>query len=341
MRTCFLKILYILCMATAMLQANPLKIQKLSLHPYEIPLTTGQMRSGVFLQIFDENGNGAWGEIAPLPKWSKETLPEALIQLNQKQDEILAANWTKETCLQELERLELLPSVTFGLESALLSLLDPLAEHQVSTSALLMGSPHEILQQAKQRLQEGFISAKLKVSNLRFEEAAQVIHALKDQLRLRIDVNRAWNTEDSLRFFAQFPLDTFDYVEEPFSNPHDLAQFLHPLAVDESYPHDLSLEEMESFPTLKALIYKPTMQGGMLGCMHLKQWAEKRGVEIVLSSSFESDLGLGYVASVAHRLSLPAPVGIGTFHYLEKHLCSPPLQFSNAVITIPSQLNLR
>jgi len=315
-----------------------MKIQTFSLYDYEIPITNTQTRLGVLIHIIDEQENSGWGDIAPLPKWSKETLKDSLEQLNQKQQEIIKIDWTSNTCLKELAKLQLLPAASFGLESALLSILIPLPDHTVSTSALLMGSPEEILEQAVLRHSEGYTSAKLKVSNLTFEQAADLIHQLKDTFRLRIDVNRAWTTLDSLQFFSQFPLNIFDYVEEPFQNPHDLAQFPYPLAVDESFPEDLSLTDLESLPTLKALIYKPTIQGGMLGCLHLHEWAAKRGVSLVLSSSFESDLGLAYVASIAHRLSLSAPVGIGTYHYLSSYVCATPLQFSRSIVHIPAKL---
>ena len=57
---------------------------------------------------------------------------------------------------------------------------------------------------------------------------------------------------------------------------------------------------------------------------------------LVLSSSFESDLGLAHVASIAHRLSLSAPVGIGTYHYLNEYICAIPLQFSRSIVHIPA-----
>lgn len=97
--------------------------------------------------------------------------------------------------------------------------------------------------------------------------------------------------------------------------------------MDESFPQDLTLEELEVLPMLKALIYKPTMQGGMARCLPLYEWAEKRGVAIVLSSSFESDVGLAHIASMAKRLSLKEPIGIGTSHFLGQFLRDPPLGF--------------
>lgn len=315
-----------------------MRINNISLHPYQIPLKSPSVRSGIFLQIHVENGKSAWGEVAPLPKWSKETLDDSSVQLKQKIQEILEKEWIASTCLKEIESLKLLPSVSFGLESAILSILCPLYEYQVPTSALLMGSVSEILNQAMVKISDGYTSAKLKVSHLSFAEAYEVIHQLKHHFRLRIDVNRAWTTSESLQFFSQFSLDSFDYVEEPFQNPNDLAKFLHPLAVDESFPNNLSLEQLESLPTLKALIYKPTIQGGMVGCLPLHAWAANRGINLVLSSSFESDLGLAYVASIAHRLSLTAPVGIGTYDHLQEMACGVPLRFSHSFVSIPALL---
>jgi O-succinylbenzoate synthase len=309
-----------------------MKITNLLLYAYEMS------RPGILINIVDERENDGWGEIAPLPKLSRETLEESLLQLNLKQHEIFGIDWTLANWLEELKKLNLLPAVSFGLESAILSILSPLSEYTVPTSALLMGSSQEILHQADLRCKEGFTSAKLKVGNLELDEASDLIHRLKDQFYLRIDVNRAWKTSETLRFFSQFPLDAFDYVEEPFQNPEDLKFFTHPLAVDESFPQDLTLEQLELLPPLKALIYKPTLQGGMAGCLPLFEWTSKRGLALILSSSFESDLGLGLVGSIAHRLSISEPVGIGTYHYLEECLCSDPLRFSSSHVTIPGRL---
>ncbi len=65
-------------------ERGKMKIQEMSLHNYEILLTNGQTRSGVLVKIVDEQGNVAHGDVAPLPKWSHETLKESLKQLNQK-----------------------------------------------------------------------------------------------------------------------------------------------------------------------------------------------------------------------------------------------------------------
>lgn len=301
-----------------------MQLQTLSLTPYQFALKNGTLREGVWICVQD----GGWGDIAPLPKWSQETLPEAVYGIESKRREILAVDWTVDTWMKELEGLELPPAASFGLESALLDLIDPLPRHAVAESALLMGSKDAILSQAHDRKREGFKSAKLKVGNLRQEEAEEVIYLLKNSFRLRIDVNRAWKTEDSLKFFERFAWDAFDYVEEPFQNPRDLALFPLPLAVDESFPRDLSLQDLERLPTLKALVYKPTLQGGMVKAIPLHAWTQKRGVDLVLSSSFESEIGLACIARMAKRLALTNPIGIGTYHHMA---ASKTLQFPRVV----------
>lgn len=293
-----------------------MKLVNLHSKSYSIPLTNGQTRSGIIVMLVDEKGREAKGEVAPLPTRSRESLNDSQKQIDYIKSKLLFCDWSKDNYLQQLASYDLWPSVSFGIESALLNLFDPIQETSIISSALFMGTPAEILVQAKQREKEGYKTAKLKVSNLTFMEAAEVIDKLKDRFRLRIDVNAAWNTEDSLHFFSKYPLDAFEYVEDPLKNPKDLKHFSHPLAVDEHYPLKLSLDDLEKIPTLKALIYKPMVQGGLLLGRHLKQWTEAIGVDLVLSSSFESHVGLKCVASLAQRLGVTTPIGLGTTHYL-------------------------
>jgi O-succinylbenzoate synthase len=284
------------------------KIQQWTITPLETKFTTGLHRFSYRLHLVSVAGSEGFGEIAP---WDPKIKEIALKQLEQTLPLCLQIAWSKETMFQHLQHFNLLPSVLFGLESALLAILDPACPNEVITSALLMGSPEEILRHAELRFKEGYKTAKLKVGNLTFLQAETLIQELSFKFRLRIDVNRAWTSKDSLAFFAKFPLDAFDYVEEPFDNPQELAQFSHPLAIDESFPKDLSIEEIQKLPTFKCLVYKPSIQGGYLHCIPLL----KKKIPIVLSSSFESFVGLHAIKEMAHRLQLQEPAGLGTCHY--------------------------
>ncbi len=285
--------------------------QKIALYPYKAKLTSGSLREGLFVKKGDR-----WAEIAPLPGFSKESLGDALLDLEEGRYKS--------------------PSVSFALESINSSFPSP---KPIATSILLMGKPHEILERANRFSQ--FKSAKLKVSQLSFDEARNLIDTLSSRFFLRIDVNRAWKTEESLSFFKRYPENLFDYVEEPFQNPKDLSLFTLPLAVDESFPSNLTQDDLEKLPTLKALIYKPTIQGGLQNARPLKAWADDRGIQFIASSAFETDVGLAHVLAFSERLGLTHPAGIGTYHYLDELFCDDAIQFlgSSAIIKPPIPRN--
>ncbi len=89
--------------------------------------------------------------------------------------------------------------------------------------------------------------------------------------------------------------------------------------IEEPLSRGISLALIEKIPTLKAITYKPTVQGGYLVGQQLKKWADERNLSLVLSSSLESDVGHFHIEAMAGRLGLTAPIGIGTYHYLSHH----------------------
>lgn len=251
----------------------------LKIFHYQI-LALGQPREGLLVER--ENG---WGEIAPLPGFSNENLNDVLQQLH-----AIKHGW----------KGNLLPSVAFGLE--------PLAQKPLSwpASALLMGSPQEILQRAEQM--SDFTSAKVKVGNLSAQEAVQVVKELKSKFHLRVDVNGKWSLAQAKEFCSHFQPHDFDYIEDL---GHDL-------------PFPLASDFMES-KNAKALIWKPTIRG-----------IPQSQPNLVLSSAFESGIGLSNIVQLAQHLSLPKhPIGIGTYHYLSEDLLEEPLLFSNGMVHIP------
>jgi len=318
------------------------QLSSLHLYQYCFSLTNGNRRHVLLVCLQEKNGKMAWGEIAPLPGWSQETVAQAIAQIKKKKKALLMATWTQVSWLDQLRHMRLLPSVSFGLESALFTLLCPIKDKVVENSALLMGSSTEILQLAKERLLQGFTCAKLKVSQLCFSEAEKLIHQLKKQFLLRIDVNQAWSTKESLNFFSKFSANSFDYVEEPFSKPSKLHLFPYSIAIDESYPQQLSSKKLQSLTNLKALIYKPTIQGGISRfCPQLLKWIKKGGCQLVISSSFESEVGLLHCAALAARLNLKLAIGAGTYFYLKDPvglLRESASLFVNQEMVLPNKL---
>jgi O-succinylbenzoate synthase len=182
-----------------------------TLFSFEIPLVIGGIREGLVIQL-DER----WGEIAPLPGRSKETRNQALNQLLQ----IFCEGKVKG---------ELFPSVQFGLECTLL----PMRAVTAPLYAFLQGSPEEILTRAENAYARGYHVAKIKISSLSVEDAVELIHALTDRFRLRVDCNRAFSFDQAVALFSRVDPRQLDYVEDPTYETERLADFPFPFALDE------------------------------------------------------------------------------------------------------------
>lgn len=234
------------------------------IHEYSLPLQNGTYRHGLILQNGDQ-----YGDVAPLPGFSRETLAEA-------KAEILRVIETREP--------PTLPSVRFAVACAAIPF--PTQAH-VQVAALHEHKP-------------GFRTVKLKMGNLSVEEAIALVKRTTGVER-RLDFNQQWPLEKLLRFAEHFSPSDFAYLEEPTNNFEDLLTFSKatamPIAVDESIPHVPYWE----IPTLKAVVVKPTILG------ELPYIPPK--TTLIFSSAYESGIGLIHIAklcegypNVAHGL---------------------------------------
>jgi O-succinylbenzoate synthase len=201
----------------------------------------------------------------------------------------------------------LYPSVAFG--------LFPCSNVEISwpVSALLMGTANEIHKQAIKF--RDYPYAKIKIGNLPLKDAIEIVKELKDHFRLRIDVNGAWSLTKALTFCSHFKENDFDYIEDPLQNEEELPLFPFPIAIDFSVTNT----------QVKARIWKPSLKG-----------IPKADPKIILSSAYESGIGLARIVQLAYHLDLPLhPIGLGTYHYLEHDLLETPLHFSKGIVTLP------
>src|SRR5579862_4312966 len=164
--------------------------------PYDPPFPE---REGLLLRIFHPEGEG-WGEIAPLPGRSRETLSQALAQLLY--------------VLTEEKSIPLFPSVAFGLFSArqhTQSLKSPLP-----LSALLAGTPEQIIAKAEKASSQGFTSVKIKITDIPTTLAAELIqHVSRLFYSIRIDANRAYSFQEAMHLCEECGMHRVEYIEEP------------------------------------------------------------------------------------------------------------------------------
>ncbi|NGX46355.1 MAG: o-succinylbenzoate synthase [Chlamydiae bacterium] len=250
------------------------------LYRYSRPFR-GQVREGLLLCLKNREKEG-WGEIAPLPGFSRENLDEAL-------DDFLRETYS-------------LPSVQFGYQSALLDLDDPITIDSIP------------------------IKIKTKVGHLKLKEALETVKPIP---LMRIDFNRKWNLEEALSFAKHFP--DVEYFEEPLLPGENAKAFPYPVALDES----LREKEKPSYPNVVAHIIKPTMHGFPLP-------KAQKGIDFILSSSYETELGIYQIAKLAHRLKIPLiPMGLGTCHLFEDTLFEEEPYVENNTLHFPNKWRLK
>ncbi|MCK4934126.1 MAG: o-succinylbenzoate synthase [Simkaniaceae bacterium] len=319
-----------------------MKIIDARLFSYKIPLTcilpkqSTPFREGLIISL-KSRGRTAWGEIAPLPFWSEENLQSAKTAVEAIFPTLKSINWERDN-IRELLIHTLageFPSVSFGIESAILDLLYPLKEQNLITpiSGYLSGTPEKILREADKLKNHNYKYVKLKVNQLTIKEAIDLSKKLRNNFELRIDSNKAWSLSQALEFCSSFTKDTFSYLEDPVDNFKDLLEFSkktsYPIAVDE-YFRTAPKDQLLQIPTLKAVIYKPMLQGALSLYEKYFSALKKNHIDIILSSTYESGQGILQIAKGYARLSHQhIPIGIDTYKLIKQDLLNTPHKLQN------------
>jgi O-succinylbenzoate synthase len=284
-----------------------------------------ETRKGMVLKIEHPDERIGWGEISPLPGRSQESLAQAKRQLLA----LLKHNRQPKT---------LYPSVSIGWEHA--HHINTPINTQFPLCALLTGTRKQILEKAESVYSQGYRTVKVKVSNLSFIDAYEVLSLLSSQFSVRVDVNQAWSFGEALSFFSRFAQDAFEFIEEPTSEIDKLSLFTHPFALDESLLQ-LTKNELSTFSKLKALVLKPTIIGNQKKCARYQTLAQELNLLCVLSSAFESGLGISQICALSHTLGIEnIPLGLDTYRLLKEDLLIPPLDFSKPHLTIPKPIEI-
>jgi o-succinylbenzoate synthase len=217
------------------------------------------------------------------------------------------------------------PSVAyFGVETAILSLLASLndvlpgvmlfgkSSRKVPINGLIRGSLSDWVPEAERMINEGYKTLKIKVGRINSVLEARGIQDIRafvgPDIQLRLDANRSWDLETAIEFGKAVEPAQIEYIEEPLHDPVDLPRFFDacgvPFAFDETLHQIMDPTiSFESYTGLKALVLKPTLIACTARFMSLVNQAKAKGVLPVLSSSYESDVGLTALAQLASSIS--------------------------------------
>jgi O-succinylbenzoate synthase len=321
-----------------------MKINGAQVIPYALPLrrplpgagATERIRRGLLLRVHGNGDSTGWGEAAPLPGFSRESLDDTTSALHAFAASILQAGELPTGTVPLLAASGALtrdapPSARFACETALLALAQAqtgvawhaeLVENAlpvIPVSALLDDEGDDVVTSACAALEAGHTGAKLKVGRRPVAEDAaccrRIVQATDGRLRLRLDANRTWTFDAAVAFADAVSGLPVDYVEEPLHDVSLLPAFVRTtgvrLALDET------LRDNEAPPAAKDVaavwVIKPTLTGGVAATLALARAARRGGRAVVISSAFESSSGLRSLAQLAAAVQdAGTHAGLGT-----------------------------
>jgi len=314
--------------------------------PLKIKSITLTKRNGLLLKLTDDQSNYSFGEISPLPGFHSETPDQAEQQIFSLLNDLKCEYRNKpdkdfNLLPIKLKTKPLFPSVQFGIEMAIWDLMSPTNQHhdKVKVNGLLSGSTDEMMASAKKLLNEGYDALKLKVGREDIDSEISFIHQLRKsfgtQFQLRLDANQEWKYDETVYFAKNVADIQIEYIEEPLKDFLRLEE-LHkqtklPFAIDESFP------ELKDLPChTKALIIKPSFVGGISKTCELIYLTLSMGIQPIITSAFESGLGLRTLTKLASLIPVDSAMGLDTFRWFKEDLIEPSFKAKNGYVDASS-----
>ncbi len=320
-----------------------------SVHAYKIPFSSPfqlagkrfETRKGLILSFTDGEVT-AFGEVAPLPGFSSESLEKILSVLLQNQRELENAFRNNESgqLLSVLHSIHKIPSLSFGLDTLQADYLAKkagvtLAEHLFGTlymapkvnATLGMQDLEVALSTADNLYNKGFQTFKVKVGadHKREIELVQRLRARFQEINIRIDANQAWNPDEAIEKLTDFSKFNIEYCEQPV-NQHDMegmkkvtATQIIAIAADEAIRSLQDAKILIRENACNLLILKPSLFGRIGDLIVTKEWANTHSIHVVLTTAFDSIIGRTITAVLASGLgSVNHAHGLATGKFLNE-----------------------
>jgi len=334
--------------------------------PFTCPVTTAwgvlARRRGIVVTVMSTDGVCGFGEIAPLPGFSRETLIEAGDAAYELGGHIVGATIPDgyrdlTSWLAQLAKgRQCPPSTVCGLETALADLLARRSNQslarwigldvppEVPVNAVLAGDADVVVEQISVLHGSGFRTFKLKVGAASPEDDRRTIERVLAHLpadtSLRLDANGAWKYEQAKTALQGVPHDRIEFIEEPLARSEiywlsDLhARTGIGFALDESVLNPQRWRTLLHNDAVVAVMLKPTLIGGPSAFGELGRRAAAAGKKVLVSSTFESGIGVATCLQLAAGVGC-GPCGLDTLRYLETSLLLEVLDVFDGVMRVP------
>jgi o-succinylbenzoate synthase len=297
------------------------------------------------ISLFDDEKPGkiAYGECGIFRGLSYDDQPDFEEKLQHVCENIPEK---KEAVLQDLKEW---PSIHFGVEM-LLADWENGASHTLFKSdftenekpidingLIWMGSKQFMLQQIKQKLDEGFSCLKIKIGAIDFETELEILGIIRRQfsasrIQIRVDANGAFSPEEALKKLQHLSRFDIHSIEQPIKAGQvaEMAMIAEkspiPVALDEELIGKFNFDEKQKLLEIirpAYIILKPTLLGGFVASEEWMALIEEQGGNWWITSALESNIGLNAIAQFVFTKKNSLPQGLGTGQLYSNNFDSP------------------
>jgi o-succinylbenzoate synthase len=327
---------------------------------FDARTSRGEMKDKTswFIKVWDPHHSDTIGigECGPLPGLSIDDRPDFEEKLS------ATLNQVKHFAAKDIVTLPLhkilpkgYPSISFGLETALLDLShggrrvifdNPFYKGmKIPINGLIwMGDSEFMLRQIDEKISKGFTCIKLKVGGINFDLECDLLGNIrkrfsKNDITLRLDANGAFtpdNVVQKLQTLSQFEIHS---IEQPLKaglpGMEELCRKSPiPIALDEEL---IGIEGRDKKGSMldqlkpQFIVVKPSLHGGISGAKEWIQLAKDRNIGWWITSALESNIGLNVICQLTANYPITIPQGLGTGMIYDGNITSP-LTVANGTI---------
>ena len=216
--------------------------------------------------------------------------------------------------------------------------------------------PRALAEAAAQAVAVGFRTLKLKAgaereTDVLVDRVRSLRSAVGPEIRLRLDVNGAWDLETATERLEAVERFRLEYVEQPLAgdDPAALAELRRrvgvPVAADEAVTSLRAVRQLLDADAVDVLVVKPVRVGGPIATAEIAAVAAEHGVPVVVRTLFETGVGIaaGLAAAAAlppvrgGRLASPPDHGLATAGLLEHDLLADGLVLGGGRLWTPAE----
>ncbi|MCB0497619.1 MAG: o-succinylbenzoate synthase [Cyclobacteriaceae bacterium] len=307
-----------------------------------------------YVKVLDEDKPEVigWGEAGPLSGLSIDDVPDFELRLQKAIDNLQGKPFLygySNVAKLVAEIPEKLPSVRFGMETALLDLLhggqkkifenDFFANGQpIQINGLVwMGDKDLMMSRLEEKIEQGFRCIKVKIGAIDFESEMKLLQAARSrfsakELELRVDANGAFEPNEAINVLERLKELEVHSIEQPIK----AGEVLKMRSLCATTPVPIALDEeligyttyAEKYWLIKVIqpqyiILKPSLVGGFAASKEWIEVADEFGVGWWITSALESNIGLNAISQFASSLNVTLPQGLGTGGLYQNNIASP------------------